>query len=431
MRKLWLIIGREYRTRVFTRVFLFSTLGMPVLLAGLVFLPILVTEKSDDGAYTVFVRQELPLAHLLAEHGHERFTFISVPDDQRALARRIRALPNSIGIYAMGAPNLKHPHVAYYRHGQPGAATLGELKQTLNELYKEEKLVAAGVPRSQLAQTELDLSFGGTRLSEAGEEAGNQGLGYAVGYAMALLNYILLIIYGLMVMRGVMEEKINRIVEVVISSVRPFQLMLGKLLGIGAVGLTQFAIWGVLLACLLIIGGGMLAVGGGMPGTPELATQLAAAPDGREAQVVRQMLALIDAKLLLLFGFFFLTGFLLYGSLFAALGSAADQESDSQNLSGFVMLPIMLPLLFLGAIINDPHGTLAVSMSLIPLFAPVAMMARYAGADVPAWQLLLSMGLMLASVWGSVWLSARVYRVGMLMYGKKPSLREILRWARG
>lgn len=429
MRKFWTVFVREYTSRVFTPLFLLTTLGTPILFGALMVIPILVTQGTDDGAYTVYVQHELPLASRLpALSKTDELTFVVVKGSKTELEQRVRENKNTIGIYAMGDTDLKRPSVTYYTHQNPGAATLGRLHTTLRDLYRSEKLIAAGVPRDQLEDTKVEVSFSATQLTEKGEQEGSLALGYAVGYGMAILNYLLLIIYGVMVMRGVMEEKINRIVEVIVSSVRPQQLMLGKVLGIGAVGLTQFFIWALLFAGIMLIVGLLMATTGSTPDMSAPEMQATMEQSKSQAHIIEQAMGKFTFGLMSLFVFYFITGYLLYGSLFAAVGSAADQESDTQQLSPIVMIPIVLPMLLLGAILNNPNGPLAFWMSMIPFFSPIVMMVRYASSDVPTWQLLLSMALMVGGVYGTIQLSARIYRVGIFMYGKRPNLKELWKW---
>ncbi|HUP14085.1 MAG TPA: ABC transporter permease, partial [Niastella sp.] len=260
-----------------------------------------------------------------------------------------------------------------------------------------------------------------------------------IGYVTAFLIYITLFIYGAMVMRGVMEEKTNRIAEVIISSVRPFQLMMGKILGIGAVGLTQFLIWIILIGGISTLLSSMVPpdvlqqaqqTGQQLPGSAGGSSQ--AIRNIAEAQVG---LASINWGLVLFcFVFYFLGGYLFYAALFAAVGSAVNEDpQDAQSLMMPITLPIVLGIVIMINAINDPSGPLATWSSIIPFFSPIVMMARipFGVPDtVPYWQLGLSMTLLVLGFLFTTWLSARIYRTGILLYGKKPTLKELAKWVR-
>jgi ABC-2 type transport system permease protein len=263
----------------------------------------------------------------------------------------------------------------------------------------------------------------------------NFDLASSIGYFTAFLIYITLFIYGVMVMRGVMEEKTNRIAEVMISSVKPFQLMMGKIIGIGAVGLTQFLIWIILISSLSVAFGSFLS--------PETMQQVQDAqqngmqqspPPGGMETIVAHLSSVNWFLVVSCFLFYFLGGYLFYASLFAAVGSAVNEDSqDAQSLSFPITLPIILGIIIMINAINDPGSPLATWSSLIPFFSPIVMMARipFGVPDtVPYWQLGLSMALLVLGFLFTTWLSAKIYRTGILLYGKKPSWKEMVKWIR-
>jgi ABC-2 type transport system permease protein len=262
----------------------------------------------------------------------------------------------------------------------------------------------------------------------------SQGFSYLIGYLSGILIYMLTFIYGAMVMRGVMEEKTNRIAEVVISSVKPFQLMMGKITGIGMVGLTQFLLWVVLLVALAVVAQGFIS-----PDTWKGVQQLqqsnamgnagSAVQVGEAAQKLFQLTNVKWGMTLICFLFYFIGGYLFYSALFAAVGSAVNEDpQEAQSL----MLPITLPIIFSFVImtiaVQDPAGPLAVWASIIPFSAPIVMMARIP-FGVPWWQLGLSMSLLVLGFLGTTWLAGKIYRTGILMYGKKPSWKTMWKWA--
>jgi ABC-2 type transport system permease protein len=258
-----------------------------------------------------------------------------------------------------------------------------------------------------------------------------------IGYAISFLIYITLFVYGAMVMRGVMEEKTNRIAEVIVSSVRPFQLMMGKILGIGAVGLTQFLIWIILMAVLSTVMSSFI------PADVMLQAQQASeqipgqSQQGSEAirnlALAQKSLSTINWPLVIgCFIFYFIGGYLFYAALFAAVGSAVNEDpQDAQSLMFPITMPIVLAIIIMINAINDPGGSLATWSSMVPFFSPIVMMARvpFGVPDtVPYWQLILSMLLLIAGFLFTTWLSAKIYRTGILMYGKKPTFKEMAKW---
>ena len=254
-----------------------------------------------------------------------------------------------------------------------------------------------------------------------------------LGLFATVAIYMFILIYGAMVMQGVMEEKTNRIVEIMISSVRPFDLMMGKIIGIGLVGLTQIFLWGVITVALVTVGAGMF--GGGAEVDPALLAQSNLTPATQDvAQLtdnnVLALLASIDWRLMAIcFLLYFVGGYILYASLFAAIGSAVDSQEDAQQFVA-PMSVFMVFALYAGMYsIQNPDGPLAFWCSMIPLTSPIVMMVRLP-FDVPSWQIALSIVLLYASFIGAVWVSGKIYRVGILMYGKKVNLKELLRWIR-
>ena len=246
------------------------------------------------------------------------------------------------------------------------------------------------------------------------------GLGYFLGFFI----YFMMLMYGSIVMRSVIEEKANRIIEVIASSVKPKEIMLGKVIGIGSLGLSQVLIWVGASVILMAVAGPIIS--SFMP-SQQTMTQ------GMNIAVQPKMpfdIPNISISIYVAFIFYFLSGYFIYSMMFAAIGSAVDQETDAQQLQTIVMLPIILPIFFMTAIITNPDGTLAIILSLIPFFAPILMIVRIAATQVPIWQIVLSVLLILGTFFGLLWSAAKIYRTGILMYGKKPKLGDIIKWLR-
>ena len=275
-------------------------------------------------------------------------------------------------------------------------------------------------------------------MSDAGEKSSNGIVTTIISGFCAVLIYISVLIYGTQVMRGVMEEKTSRIVEVIISSVKPFQLMMGKIIGVALVGLTQFMLWIVLTAGLFTIGTKLIGQPkekatsamdsrmGGMPGQADVQQKMANG-NNPVADVMKAIDTLNIPLIIGCFLFYFLGGYLLYSALFGAVGAAVDSETETQQFMFPIMMPIIAAIAFAQIAVRDPDGPLAVWTSMIPFTSPVVMMVRIP-FGVPGWQLAVSMGLLVLGFIGTTWLAARIYRVGILMYGKKTSFRELSKW---
>src|SRR5690606_22308443 len=298
-------------------------------------------------------------------------------------------------------------------------------------------LKEAGIDQETLESINPNVRITTLEITETGEKESHAGIAMGIGMAAAMLIYLSLFIYGAQVMRGVIEEKNNRIVEVIISSVRPFQLMMGKIVGIGLVGLTQFFLWIILSGALMTAGS--LIISSQMPDiSTEQMTSAAGAANASQMSNLAQdnfmgdiQSVLNGINFLYIIGFFlvfFLGGYLLYSALFAAVGSAVDNETETQQF----MLPITMPLLFtyvmaFSLLVRDPHGPLSFWLSMIPFTSPIAMMVRIP-FGVPLWEILLSIGLLIGGFILTTWVAARIYRVGILMYGKKASYKELIKW---
>ena len=433
MSKISVIIAHEYLTRVKAKWFIISTVLGPLGLVLLMAIPILVAALAGDGSQgkVVLIDRTDSLAPrvVAADTGKYELAGLRTESDLAdALANE------TIQAYIVIPPDvLDSSRLVMYSQGGSGIAFESSISDDFEHVVTRARLARRGVDTSVIDVIEQGITINSLKVTEKGIEADASEASAATGYVAGFLIYMLIFLYGSMVMRGVVEEKANRIVEVIASSVRPFEIMMGKVVGIGLVGLTQLAIWGLLGAAGFIglgyILGPMMAenmaasavAGGGMPMQSSTDTAALLASKGL-------VLPSIPLTSILMFIFDFFAGYFLYASLFAAVGSAVDQEADAQSLTLPITLPIIMTMMFIGAVISEPNSTLSVTLSLIPLFSPIIMTVRVAATDVPAWQLLLSIVLSIGAFFGSVWLASRIYRIGILSYGKKPKLREIVRW---
>ncbi len=428
MNKTFIIIQREFLSRVKKKTFLLSTILLPLLIFGLYGLIIYFSVKGEDNVRVAVVDSKGILEGKIQSDESLSFTFLKQANTEQ-LEKDLQdktysgyiVLPDSIS---------QRDSIPYYTRNNVGLMTQGKITTRINRALEKNKLEALLAPGVTLEQIDKNKSAVELKVSKAGEQkSGNAGFATALGFVSGFLIYIVLFIYGTMVMRGVMEEKTNRIAEVMVSSVKPYQLMIGKIVGIGAVGLVQFLIWGVLMIALQSL----------LPlFFPELLEQAGSAQaavnqaGGGKASMVQSILANMESvnmmKIIFLFIIYFLGGYLLYSSLFAAVGSAVNEDpQDAQQL----MLPITMPIIFAFVImmqaINNPDSPLAVFGSHFPLTSPIVMMARIP-YGVPTWELFVSIGLLIGGFLGTTWLAAKIYRTGILMYGKKVTWKELWKW---
>lgn len=322
---------------------------------------------------------------------------------------------------------------------QAGLSLNGRISGDVENMIRNQKLKASGIAQADLDGLKTNVDIDNKKIGESGkEEDSSAGASTIIGTVAGILMFMFIMLYGIQVMRGVIEEKTSRIIEIMISSVKPFQLMMGKIVGIALVGLTQFILWIVLTASIstvavtAFVGKDKLKESSGMvlkakDGTT-INTPATATVDSPVLSMQKSLASLPLTKIILVFIFFFIGGYLFYSALYAAIGSAVDSETETQQF----MMPVMMPLLVgyalsLSVVANDPYGPIAFWLSMIPFTSPIAMVVRLP-YGVPDWQLALSMLILVVGFIGTVWLASRIYRVGILMYGKKTSLKEMIKW---
>jgi ABC-2 type transport system permease protein len=437
MNKIILIIRREYLTRVKKKSFLVMTFLVPVLFMGMFgLMGYLMAKQNDlsDKKKVEVVDESGLFRDKMKSNGNIEYVYAA-----ENYAEAKNKFVKSGYDYLLYIPQ-SMSGIQMLSEKKASALTIQNVENALSAIAQSHRLQAAGIDTSVLAKAQKPLSIEARQITEAGEKDAQTYIAYAVGFIAALLIYMSVFIYGTQVMRGVIEEKVSRIVEVIISSVKPFQLMLGKIIGIGLVGLTQFVLW-IALTIVLSSAAGTMMVN---KSTPANSTQVArmknatttdqaAAPAGQStdndmAKIMQSIGSIPVVYTVGCFLFYFLFGYMLYSAIFAAVGSAVDSETETQQF----MLPITMPLVFtfmvsMNFVINNPDSSLSVWLSMIPFTSPIAMMIRIP-FGVPAWQLAASMVLMILGFLFTTWLAARIYRIGILMYGKKASYRELAKW---
>lgn len=434
MNKIWLIIQREYLSRVKKKSFLLMTFLTPVLFIGMgILVGVLVAKQDDfgDKKKVEVVDESGMFMNKLTNSGTLEYSFTT--SDYASVKAGFLKSGYDYLLYVPASIT----GVQLFGKKKASAITLQVIENGLSKVAQTQRLMVAGIDTAVLAKAQQSISIDAKQISEEGETDAQTMVAYAVGFLSAFLIYMSLFIYGAQVMRGVIEEKVSRVVEVIISSVKPFQLMLGKIIGIGLVGLTQFTLWIVVSLALSTVAGGVMMKSMGQKTEQVAQLKEATKADAVVArQAANQGMGMIMESIgsipiaytIGCFLFYFLFGYLIYSSLFAMVGSAVDNETETQQF----MLPITMPLIFtiilsMNFVINNPDSSLSVWLSMIPFTSPIAMMIRIP-FGVPAWQLALSMLLMILGFLFTVWVAARIYRVGILMYGKKASYKELAKW---
>ena len=444
-----LIISREYLTRVKKKSFIILTLVVPLLLAALMVVPVLLATKGREHVNVMVVDDNEIYINNFTEDEKTSFSYRSGDIEQI----KKEALAGDYDVVLYFPRSSQKVNANLYYTDEPSMYLRSELESQINTLFFDHVLqdsfqidldkykTIKDLARSQITMIQID--------EKGGEKESMAEMNKSIGMICGLIIYFFIFLFAGQVLRGVLEEKNNRIVEVLISSVKPIELLLGKIIGIALVGLTQFLIW--IVFTLVILVGVQFAM-------PDKFMEMSGVNKEQVMESVKdsQMVEAVNTskmaagdtinangifaeisnyfpisftELILCFLFFFLTGYLTYSALFAAVGSAADNETDSNQLTMPITMPLLLTIAMVMPIADNPNGQLAFWLSMIPLTSPVAMLTRLP-SGVPLWELLLSMVLMLLFFMFVVWFAAKVYRTGILMYGKKVSWKEIWKWVR-
>jgi ABC-2 type transport system permease protein len=425
--KIILVFKREYLTRVRTKAFILSTILTPLALIALMAIVVVIAVSDSDVVKTIgIVDNTDALYEQLEEMNPERYVDVSdLPVDTIRAQVLAEELNGYIILDNTFIETGESPTLIY--SGSGGIAFIESVEDDLQSALRDERLSRSNVSDEVREIFESRPQLSSLRLTEEGEEEDNAVFGAVFGFVLGILIFVGLFGYGAVLMRGVIEEKTNRIVEVIASSVKPIELMLGKLIGICVLALTQFGVWIVSYIGLSIAAAPVLAMflGDDVNNLAGSATE-SAAPGGFDPAMLEQFQ--VDPIIFVYFILFFFLGFLIYASIFAAIGAAVDNEQDTQQFMIPVMIPIFMGYMLNMKVIEDPDSTFAVFASLFPLTSPINMISRIAATHVPFWQVGLSIVLMVATFAGIMWLAAKIYRVGILMYGKKPSYKELVKW---
>lgn len=413
MHKIWLIIKREYLVRVRKKSFILMTMLGPILMAALLIVPTLLATQTQE--IRIIALNE-DANYILEDSEFIHFTTISTSE-----AELLKTDFSESPFYAL--LHREGENFTLYSNQQISLSVSKSIERQLEQLIEYEKLKLLGIDLQILEDASTEINITTKIISEDGNTSNSQAeASMGIGFISGILIYMFIFMYGTMVMRGVIEEKTSRIVEVIISSVKPFQLMMGKILGVALVGLTQFVLW-ILLTIIISTVAEL-----GFLDANVMATEMNSSDQSVILAQVAELTGGINLlQIFLAFIFYFLAGYLMYSALFAAVGSAVDAEADTQQFVLPITIPLILAFVLITPIMENPDGTLAFWMSIIPFTSPVIMMVRLP-FGVESWEILLSMGVLVSTFIATTWLAGRIYRTGILMYGKKATYKEIWKW---
>lgn len=437
MNKIWLIVQREFLNRVQKKSFLIATILVPLIFPALIGGMVWFMIKESESAKPEVVHV-LDQSGKFAFENSKKFTYV-IENTSIEAAKETYNKTEDFALLHIPAFDIANPEgFVIYTKENPSIEKVGDLEGVLQDRIRDLKLEQYNIDKATLAGLKTKVNLKQVNITETGEEkSSNSGILYGLGFVLGILIYMFVLVYGIQIMQGVIDEKTSKIVEVIVSSVKPFQLMMGKIIGIASVGLLQFTIW---ILIITFVSSSVLAYFGLKMPQQQMTEQVMNQMDAEQKAEIQSMqnskvndlmanLGQIPfAKIAFVFIFFFLGGYLLYGALFAAVGSAVDSIQESQQFQ----FPITLPLLvgYMGlflVILRDPHGSMSFWLSIIPLTSPVAMVGRIA-FGVPTWELILSMVLLVGGFIFTTWVAGRIYRVGILMSGTKVNYKVLAKW---
>ncbi|WP_312172358.1 ABC transporter permease [Chryseobacterium sp.] len=436
MNNIFLITKREFLTQVKKKSFIILTILAPILLVAFGAVIGLMFKANESHSVIEVVDKSGLFTHKLKSSDQLKYIFVSAADEKSKI-NNLKGNESLDGILVL--PELKNKNFDDLQkntrlviNNKIGFDTKQKIVSDINEVIKKEKIKQLGIAETQLINLDKSFTLKTINVSENNKEDSDLAFGVKSGLSILLMyvTFMFIIIYGVRVMRSVLEEKNNRVVEIIISSVKPFELMMGKILGVTLVALTQFVVW-ITMSVIgaLVLNTGFSSIQKNIPGGNE---QLANKLDVTQiaTQVSHSLLELNFPLIIFVFIVFFLLGYIFYSSIYAAIGSAVDNETETQQFTLFAILPLMLGMYGSFSLMNNPDGPLGFWLSIIPFTSPVAMIARIP-FGVPAWQIALSIALLLGTTIFMIFLAGKIYKVGILMYGNKATLKELWKWIKG
>lgn len=424
MGKMFKVLQREYLTVVRKKSFIIGTIIAPVIMVGFIVLPIFFTKIKSEKQKTIYVIDrtgviyeefENNLSEKLSDGGR-RFLLKNVKFEEselRGIEKDFQEMlrKNKIDGYINISKDIFEKNIVnYYARTVTNFAENSSIRNALNSAVVKMRILNEGFEHSTVMKLTRRTKFEVVRISESGKKEGGEHT-FAVAYILMFILYMALILYGTLVMRSVMDEKTSRVIEVLMSSLKPFDLMGGKILGMGLVGLTQFFVW--VSMAILVFSFGKSVLGNII---------------GPSANI--GVIPYIEPMIFVYLILFFILGYFLYSGLFAFIGSAFDNEADARPYSIFVMMPLIIPMLMMSYVIGNPDSSGTIALSMIPFTSPIIMLIRICVSSVTVIEILGMILIIVVTIIAEIWVVARIYRVGILMYGKKPGIREILKWVR-
>lgn len=433
MNNISLVISREYSQRVRKKGFIFTTLLMPVVMLALMFAPVLLNEIGGKVETITVVDDSGKLTSYLVTNPSLPYAITDEPIESLKTNTEINSF------LVIGPDIIDNPSdVILYHRGGGSLETEMLIKEDIKNAIESRRLeeMNLGDIKKVMSEVEADVNITTQKIDDNGNVSSSNALtSYLIGLVMSLILYIFILIYGQLVMMSIIEEKSNRVLEIIVTSIKPTHLMLGKILGIGAVAVTQVLIWAVLIAAFVqfalpaIVGDQIFAELAALnAGTLDIS---AINPDHFGMLQILSMLSSLS-YIFSIFGYlllFLIGGFMLYASLYAAIGASVDNAQDGAQLQIFCIVPVIVGFMFAMTIGQNPDSSIATVLSLIPFTAPMVMMARIP-SGVPTGEIITSLAILYASIVLIIWFTAKIYRVGIFMYGKKPTVKELIKWAR-
>ncbi len=432
MNKTLLIIKREFTTRVRKRSFILMTFLGPIFMAAIFIVPAWIAGDAGKSLKNIYVLNKNQIPDSVFKNSEYIHYKLGTQSSPEGMKKEIAKSEDDALVYI--PKNFPDSGITMYSYQHIELELEKEISKLLESYIENKNLSALGVSSEQLLNAKQKIKTKTVKWSETGEDTtGSAYLNTIIGFVLAFVIYMFIFIYGAQVMRGVLEEKTGRIVEVLISSVKPFELMSGKIIGIALLALTQFTLWIILTFGIVSAAGVILKDNV----KPEQISQTGVVnmeqTQGQTLDFIQSdiLVALSDynwSMLLVGFIFFFLTGYLLYASLFAAIGSAVDNETDTQQFTMPITVPLIISIVMAQNIINNPNGPLAFWFSIIPFTSPVVMPVRLAFDAASTWEMILSAGTIMLTIAATIWIASRIYKNGILKYGKKSSYADLFKW---
>ena len=429
MDKIWIVLKSEFIRRVRSKWFIIGTLLAPLFIIAISVLPaVLGAAASDADEKQIVVLDDTGIFEDgLNKHAGDQYQFFlsgASPDNLRQ-----EVLDGKYNGYLFIPKSILNGEgeASFYSVEGSGLSGGSRLERALTRTLEEHRLEEFDLSEEIREVLSASVGVRTVKITEDGGEEEDSAAFYSIlGYVMGFIIYMAMFLYGTYVIQGVLEEKSTRVIEVMVSSVKPFQMLMGKVLGIGAVGIVQMLVWSGLMFATILFAGSIVSFFVD-PAALDLANN---ASQEEILEAVDFSIPTIKPAVFVWFVLFFLGGYLLYSSLFAAVSSLVEQQQDAQGLLMPIYLLIIIPIMFMIFFIESPNSSLAITMSMVPFFSPILMVVRVAVTEVPFWQVGLAYLLLLGTFIGSMWLSSRIYRIGILMYGKKPKIKDLIKMMR-